>query len=209
SRYVAERESLRMVVVPNARDPKIFYDDGREKIYDLIYVGGINRIKGADLLFEAVERMVASGIRINRVTYVGEGELVDDLKNRLTDGRIGSCEIVFTGNLESRGVAEMLRYHRCMVAPTNEELIAEAFPCVCLEGAACGCTIVSSNSGGMSESMGPAGITFDSRSIQSLCNAIEKVIVDRWTPPKDKVAAHLSKYTPEGLVEAYFKLMGK
>ena len=209
SKYVAEREYIKMAIVPNARDHRIFYDDNRQKKFDLIFVGGINRIKGADILFEAVERLIDDGIKINRLTFVGEGDLHDALKHRLTNGRIGQCDVVFTGNLDSWGVAEMLRNHRCMIAPTNEELFAEAFPCVCLEGAACGCTIISSNSGGMSESMGPSGITFDSRNIDALCGAIKKVLCDGWQPSRSAVAEHLSHYTPESLVNAYFQLMGK
>ena len=209
SRFVAEREQIKTVVVPNACDPTIFYDDGRLKKYDLIFVGAIHSYKGVDLLFDALELLVSRGISINRLTMVGEGEMVVELKNRLKNGKIGECEVVFTGNLDAKGVAEGLRDAKVIIVPTRREKLLEAFGCVAIEGAACGCIVVASDNGGLPEATGPCGVIFKSDDCKSLADAIEKVVTKGFRRDIGAVSAHLRKYTPENLVNTYLNLLNK
>lgn len=206
SRYVAEHETIKTTVVPNAYDPKIFYPSAGERPYDLIFVGSMTNLKGVPLLFEAVKSLAERGVRINRLTLVGEGPLAEVYKKQLSAGGFVACEVVFTGNLPTYGVAEQMRRHKCLIAP-SVRLVQEAFGLVCIEGAGCGCYVIASDSGGLPEAVGPCGAIFKSDDSASLADKIEAFLDGASKVDEERVKQHLSKYTPEALVASYLKLM--
>lgn len=207
SRYVVDRERIASTVVPNACDGTIFFDDGRKREYDLVFLGGVNRIKGADLLFDAVKDLLSEGVSINRLTYIGEGDLAPVLMARSAEIESRGCRVVFTGNLDAGVVAEQLRCHRCLVVPSSKMGWLEAFGCVCIEGLACGCQVVASDSGGIPEAIGECGVLFNSDDIMSLKLALKKVLCRGWRVDDNARRNHLAQYTPNKLIRSYFKLM--
>ena len=208
SQYVADHEIIKTTVVPNACNPKIFYSQVGARPYDLLFVGSLTTFKGVPVIFDALKLLDERGIHPNRLTLVGEGSLLEEYKKKLdSNGRFHGCEIVFTGNLQSQGVADLMRQSRCLVVPSSARGWKEALSGVCIEGPMCGCYVISSDSGGMSEATGPCGAIAKADDAVSLAEKMEAFLTGKAKVDEAARAAHLAKYTPQALVDAYFSLM--
>lgn len=204
SRFVADKERIPTVVVPNALDPTIFYRGNGVRPYDLIYVGSLTKEKGIFLLAKAVVNVLESGVRINRVTFVGEGADRADLVRGLSDIDRYGCSVAFTGNLPQPQVADLMRQHRVSVAPT---IIPEAFGLVAIEGLACGCRVIVSDSGGLPEAVGKCGVVFPREDVAALADCIRKELIGGREASLDVLQKHLDQYLPDRLVRVYMGVM--
>lgn len=113
---------------------------------ELVFIGELRRLKGVDVLIEAVGRLIQSG-RPVRACIVGDGPDADAfaaLARRL--GVVDQVE--FTGALPSR---EALGRGRIVVVPS----LAESLPYIVLEAAAAGVPVIATAVGGIPEILGP------------------------------------------------------
>lgn len=108
---------------------------------DLLYIGELRRLKGVDVLIDAVGKLN----RETRMTatIVGEGAGRQDFEAQAA--RLGlEGAIRFTGAMPAR---QALRQGRMLVMPSR----AESFPYVVLETAAAGLPVIASRVGGIGE----------------------------------------------------------
>lgn len=210
SQYVVSCDHIKSsVVVPNARDPDIFYDDGAEKRFDLLFVGGFTEEKGVMVLADSMLALKQKGVLINRLTMVGEGKdsarFAETIKDKLPEGCV--CELL--GNLDALHVADQMRRHKVVISPSMNIAWQEAFPLVPIEAQSCGCQVVVSDSGGLPESGGPCAQVFPCGDANALAACIENAITGRHKIDEAKVAQHLAKYTPQNMVGEYLALIRK
>jgi glycosyltransferase involved in cell wall biosynthesis len=113
---------------------------------DVAYVGEFRRIKGADLLIDAVARL-RSGGRPVTLTLGGDGEETAALKAQVA--RLGLDGAVrFTGHVKARvGFAN----GRLLVVPSR----GDSMPYVVIEAAAAGVPMLAAHVGGIPEIFGP------------------------------------------------------
>lgn len=113
---------------------------------DLAYVGEFRRIKGADLLIDAVARLHAGGQPFT-LTLGGDGEEMAALKAQVE--KLGLSEAVrFIGHVKARdGFAR----GRLLVVPSR----GDSMPYVVIEAAAAGVPMVAADVGGIPEIFGP------------------------------------------------------
>jgi glycosyltransferase involved in cell wall biosynthesis len=113
---------------------------------DVVYVGEFRRIKGADLLVEAVAELRASGKAIS-LTLAGDGEETNAIKAQVE--RLSLARSVrFIGHVEARrGFAQ----GRLLVVPSR----GDSMPYVVIEAAAAGIPMIAANVGGIPEIFGP------------------------------------------------------
>jgi glycosyltransferase involved in cell wall biosynthesis len=123
-------------------DPVVKAEDAT----DLAYVGEFRRIKGADLLVDAVARLRADG-RPVKVTLAGDGEETASIKAQVE--RLGLGEAVhFIGHVKARhGFSK----GSLLVVPSR----GDSMPYVVIEAAAAGIPMVAANVGGIPEIFGP------------------------------------------------------
>lgn len=209
SEFVAEKEFIKSTVVPNAYDPAVFRPfNAAKRDKDLIFVGSLTEEKGVFVLLEAVEKLLKAGKQINWLTLVGGGcehnRILSKWERSLHE--LG-CQLRLTGNVNSHEVARLLNCHKVLVAPSMNIRWEEAFGLVALEGLACGCKVVVSNSGGLPEALGSCGFVSKCGDVDDLSRCIEDALDPTTNIDKGRVKMHLSKYTPDRLLDAYLKIL--
>jgi glycosyltransferase involved in cell wall biosynthesis len=113
---------------------------------ELLFVGELRRLKGVDVLIEAIGRLAQSG-RPVRASIVGEGP--DAAAFGALARKLGVVDLVdFMGPLPSR---KALGQGRIVIVPS----LAESLPYIVLEAAAAGIPVVATAVGGIPEILGP------------------------------------------------------
>lgn len=143
-------------VVPNGFDPEVFHPaltpdilpDEAERPdgpLDLLFVGNLLPVKGADLLPDILDRVRRTHPQA-RLTVAGDGPLRASLEAALPRER-------FLGRVPPAEVAELMRRGDVLLVPSRNE----GWGCVVTESYACGTPVVATQVGGLPEAVGRAG----------------------------------------------------
>jgi glycosyltransferase involved in cell wall biosynthesis len=189
------------IVIGNAYDAERFSapaNDEREG--ELLFVGRLVSDKGLDLLVEALGRLGERGVR-PRLTVVGEGPEQNRCARQVVELGLES-QVDFLGALSGDDLAVTYRRHRILVVPSRYR---EPFGIVALEGIACGCAVIASEGGGLSDAVGPCGRLFPNGDVAALAAAIERLRADEAELERYRqgAAAHLAERRPERVAALY------
>jgi glycosyltransferase involved in cell wall biosynthesis len=113
---------------------------------DVVFVGELRRLKGVDVLIEALSRLLA-GERIESAILFGDGPDVGAYRAEV-ERRGLSSHIQFGGSKPAR---EAFKRGRVLAVPSR----AESLPYIVLEAAAASVPMVASRVGGIAEIFGP------------------------------------------------------
>jgi len=109
---------------------------------DIVYVGEFRRIKGADLLIDAVAKLRADGKPVT-LTLGGDGEEFERLKDQVKRLSLGNA-VRFIGHVKARyGFSK----GSLLVVPSR----GDSMPYVVIEAAAAGVPMIAANVGGIPE----------------------------------------------------------
>jgi glycosyltransferase involved in cell wall biosynthesis len=144
---------------------------------DLLYIGELRRLKGIDLLIEALASLRDKGTGLT-ATIVGNGESREEL-NELVRQRGLQSAVRFFAAMPAR---EAFALGRIMVVPSR----AESFPYIVLEAAAAGKPLVVTRVGGIPDMFGTLANRLvtpdDARALESAIadavNQSERTIAD-------------------------------
>ncbi|HEV2957671.1 MAG TPA: glycosyltransferase family 4 protein [Xanthobacteraceae bacterium] len=114
---------------------------------DVVFVGELRRLKGVDVLIEALGLLSAGGRPVS-ATIVGSGPEAAEFE-ALARAR-GRAKVTFPGAMPAR---EAFARGRLLIVPSR----AESLPYIVLEGAAAGLPMLATNVGGIPEIFGPHG----------------------------------------------------
>lgn len=157
----------RLVVIPNGVDLDRFKkaQKKREKIKTILYVGRLVYDKGPDLLIDAFKKIDNSDLKL---VIVGEGELMENLKNH-SEG----LNIEFKGRLEGDKLIDAYRQGDLLVMPSR----VEGMPLRLFEAWAAKLPVVASKVGDNPEYIkeGETGYLVDV-SVDSLSNKISLAV---------------------------------
>ena len=169
---------------------------------DVAYVGEFRKIKGADLLIDAVARLRADGKPVT-LTLAGDGEESEVLKAQVQ--RLGLTEAVrFVGHVKARyGFSK----GSLLVVPSR----GDSMPYVVIEAAAAGIPMVAANVGGIPEIFGSlTDALFAPNIVGAMADAIETVLEDpaaglvRAKSLRERIFLHFSqKAMVEGVLAGY------
>jgi glycosyltransferase involved in cell wall biosynthesis len=175
---------------------------------DICYVGEFRRIKGADLLVDAVARLRADGQPVT-LTLGGDGEETNALKAQIT--RLGLTDAVrFIGHVKPRyGFSK----GRLLVVPSR----GDSMPYVVIEAAAAGIPMIAANVGGIPEIFGShTSALFQSNNVDAMATAIKTALDDiaaaraRAQLLRERIAEHFSQDAMvEGVIEGYRSAFAK
>ena len=116
---------------------------------DLLFVGELRRLKGVNVLIEAIGLLAQDGLPVS-ATIVGDGPEVDCFRRRVTElGLTGRVE--FPGAMPARMA---FARGRVLVVPSR----AESLPYIVLEAAAARVPLIATAVGGMPEIFGPDAV---------------------------------------------------
>lgn len=207
SKAVADGISGHSFVIGNPYDDRIFRSVpnlARDK--NLVFVGRLVSDKGVDLLLQALKLLQNENL-FPDLTIVGSGPEEENLHPLAAELGLNR-QLTFAGQQSGAPLAEILNRHRILVVPSRW---AEPFGVVALEGIACGCVVVGSEKGGLSEAIGPCGLTFENGNIRALADQLKRLLNDLnlQTNLRQQAAEHLSKFQAETVAAAYLRLMRK
>lgn len=204
SRAIAEANAPHSHIIGNA------YDDANfrlrpeiERNKELVFVGRLVPTKGVDVLLRALKILQTRGLTPH-LTIIGTGpreRMWRDLCAELGLDR----QVEWAGVLRGEALATRIAAHRILVAPSTWQ---EPFGIVALEGMACGCMVVGSRGGGLSDAIGPGGATFQNGDSQDLARVLAPFLQNPATtaPYIEAAPDHLEKHKPQNIARAYLQL---
>lgn len=201
SHAVAHRLPGRHTIIPNAYRDDLFVEcPGIPRNRDLVFLGRLVSDKGVDLLVSALARLAEQGLTPN-LTIIGGGPEEAALRRQVADLAL-TAQVTFTGPQQGQALVELLNRHRIMVVPSRWD---EPFGIVALEGIACGCVVVGSRGGGLSEAIGPCGVTFPNHDLSALVTALAHLLQhpDALNAYRAPAAAHLAQHRQAAVAARY------
>jgi glycosyltransferase involved in cell wall biosynthesis len=208
SRAVAAHVGLPGCLIPNPYDAEIFQrQTDLPQDLDLVFVGRLVSQKGVDILLHALAQLATRGLRPN-TTLIGDGPEETELRRLATELRLAD-QLVFAGPRQGADLARLIARHRIMVVPSRW---AETFGVVALEGIACGCAVVGSVEGGLTDAIGPCGLTFPNGSSDALAEVLAGLLsgdcqqISRFL---DNAPAHLAKHAPGTIARRYLEIFAQ
>ena len=207
SRAVLDHIKTSGVIIANPHDDRVFRllpNITRDKT--MVFLGRLVSDKGVDLLLHAIKILQSDGLA-SEVTIIGEGPEKENLR-RLVHELGLDRQITFVGEKSGNVLAELLNRHRILVVPSRW---AEPFGVVALEGIACGCVVVGSESGGLKEAIGPCGLTFENGNERALAKCLKELLVDpdREATLRKAAPQHLARFRADMVAVAYLELLQK
>lgn len=200
SSALREAAALDGPIIPNSYNGDIFrFRDDVQPDRDVVFLGRLTKVKGVDLLIEAVALAARNGTFIT-ATIIGTGAEEAALKHQAKAAGVED-RIVFTGPLRGEALAQALSRHRIAVVPSRWE---EPFGIVALEALASGCVVAVANSGALPEVVGPCGPMFRKDDAASLASVLEDLVrhPDKIASYRANIPAHLENYTRKVQMDA-------
>lgn len=205
SRAIADALPVPSLIIPNSYDSAVFHHvapAGIPRSKDLIFVGRLVSDKGAALALLALTYLREIGLSPT-LTIVGDGPERERLVSIVAENKL-DAQVVFLGPRQGAALAREFHRHRIQLVPSRW---AEPFGIVALEGAACGCLVIGSADGGLSDAIGPCGHTFPNGDARKLANLLE-IALRNALPPANTLAQsrHLHRHDPSTVTAAYLDL---
>ena len=202
SRAVRDHVGKKGVVIPNPYDSRTFrIIPGIARQRSLVFLGRLVSDKGCDLLIQSLAKLRDAGF-VPQLTIIGTGSEEEDLRDLVQSEKLNG-QVHFVGALQEEELAKELNRHQILVVPSRWE---EPFGIVALEGIACGCLAVGSESGGLPDAIGPCGVTFENEDVAGLARAIQKAFEKRESLPLETISNHLESHRAEAIAGRYLEL---
>ena len=204
SSAVAAHLSSPSAVIPNAYRDDLFQvlpEVSRQK--ELVFLGRLVSDKGADLLPQVLAQLKTEGLR-PRLTIVGRGPEEGRLRRQAKDLGVDD-HVEFAGQKTGAELVGLLNEHQIMIVPSR---CREGFGIVALEGIACGCVVVGAESGGLTDAIGPCGVTFPNGDAAALAEKLSALLTDpsRLTAYRVNAEAHLAGHKISEVAGRYLQV---
>jgi glycosyltransferase involved in cell wall biosynthesis len=204
SQALAVRIRPQCRVISNAYDDALFRNIQALRDRQLIFVGRLVSDKGLQVLLAALALLRDDGVR-PRLTVVGTGPDSDFLAVKCRDLRL-SDQVEFVGKKAGPALAALLNSHQILVVPS---LVWESFGIVALEAIACGCTVVACEGSGLTEAIGPCGVSVPPGDAHALARAILRLLrfPETWPQYQQCAADHLRPHAAAAVAGAYLDVL--
>jgi glycosyltransferase involved in cell wall biosynthesis len=196
---------LNYKVIPNGIDTDRFVPAQNKpplKPFKLIAVGRLSQVKRLDVAIQAIHRARDLGLDVE-ITAVGDGNLMDELKNLAEKLGITDC-VHFTGWLEPDQIPECYQSHHAFLLTSINEGMNNAM----LEAMASGLPIISTACEGTQELVTDNGLIISDPTPENIAKAIIEIAKD---PKRYDQMAELSqkmaeKFSWANTAEQYLEL---
>src|SRR4029079_1691081 len=139
----------------------------------VLCVGALQARKNVPLAIEAYARLMGGGTECELVVAGGDkGGRLDVLDAILRTRLTGRVHLL--GHVEDEELPALYSGARALVFPS----LYEGFGLPALESMACGTPVIASNTTGLAEAVGEAGLTIDPSSVEELADAMRSVLTD-------------------------------
>jgi glycosyltransferase involved in cell wall biosynthesis len=174
-------EPGKVIPIPNLIDTDWFHPDpdyAPGDVVKILFVGRVEKAKGIFVLADAIPRVVDQYKKVKFI-FVGEPRSqkgFEDFKDYLKQLGIDHC-CEFTGPVTREKLREL--YQRCDIF-VNPSYIYESFSYTNAEAMACGKPVVTSDIGGMPETVGDmiGGLVFRNKDSEDLADKLKVPVAD-------------------------------
>ncbi|QPL06175.1 MULTISPECIES: glycosyltransferase family 4 protein [Actinomyces] len=169
-------DNTKLHVIPNGVDIPDRDNYGPRIPGRIVFVGRLDRAKGADLLVEALHVLDDSTASAIEVHFFGRGSLAESLEKRARQLDT-HARVEFHGFVPPEHISEILSTAEFCVVPSRYD----AYPLVTLEAMAAATPLIASNTGGIPAQLGAGerGLLVDCEDAQSLAEGISYAISHR------------------------------
>jgi len=185
-------------VIEHGYDDRVFEDRGAARDRDVLFVGRLVEGKGADLLIDALRLLNLRGLRYT-CSVVGDGPERETLERASVASGL-AAQVAFLGALSGSELRDVMNRHRVLVVPSR----VEAFGIVAVEGLACGCAVLVSDVGGLTEAVGRCGLSFRSDDAGALAEALAIAHRRGPAPPLER-SEHLARFSRRAVATRYIR----
>ena len=189
--------------VYNGVDHDIYQNKNKYRNQSFLAVGTLKNEKGFDILIEAFKIFIDSSTEHKNFTLkiAGDGPLRNELediilKNNLND----SVEIL--GHVDTESLVSLYNKSEVFVLSS----ISEGFPKVLLEAASCGCKIIATDVGSVSEIFSDYPLICKPNNKVALADALSSSIKISYDKLASSYQKALDKYTWDNVSASYFKV---
>lgn len=203
SKSVATSLGTPSEIIYNCYDDAVFkVNPEAERVLDFVFVGRLVSQKGCDTLIRACYNLKLPF----KLTIVGDGPELNRLKIMAEQLELTE-HITFTSTLKSVEIVEVLNQHKVLIIPSNGK---EGFGIVALEGLACGCRIIASDSGGLAEAVGNFGQLFQPGDVHQLNGLLKEALQEINQPAyqPEELTAYLDNYKTQIVAQKYLSVFG-
>ncbi|MDO8288396.1 MAG: glycosyltransferase [Parvibaculum sp.] len=178
---------------------------------DAVFVGRLEPEKGILWLLDHW-RYIRQILGVDQLRVIGNGSLTEEVARRVVSG--SAPHVVHVGHLQRAETAREMGHAAYSIVPSLWE---EPFGAVGLESLAAGAVVVHTDRGGLPETTGGMGISFDPDDQESCDAAFLKaraLYEQRLSSPEfekkylSDVSAFTSKFRPEVVVQKIISVMG-
>jgi glycogen synthase len=204
SHAIAEHIQTPSTVLGNPYDSELYrVDESVPRELKLVFVGRLVSDKGLMLLLNALVQLRARELH-PALTVVGSGPERAACEKFVNESGLEQ-QVRFLGAMRGRPLMEVFNAHEILVIPS---LWAEPFGVVALEGIACGCVVLGTKDGGLSEAIGPCGIVCDNKSVDALTDSLQLLLTkpDLRKSLRDHASSHLQQFSLDHIASKYLGL---
>ncbi len=178
------------------------------RLYDFVFVGRLVSDKGVDVAIKAVAKLVKT-TTYKKVIFniIGDGPEKANLQKMVVESGL-QHNVKLLGAYHGEALVHCLNRHRFILVPSTWQ---EPFGIVALEGMACGCLPIVSDTGGLPDAVGTSGLTFKAGDSTSLFNAMKRILVDDELENvlRSKAANHLRQNTAVEISKRYLSVFNE
>ncbi len=192
-------------ILPNVFDRGAFrLMAGIPRADDVAFLGRLVSDKGAEILVCALGDMAKDGWK-GTASIIGDGPERQSVERAIA-ARGLAARVHCVGSVTGEPLARMLNAHKVLAVPS---VAPEPFGIVALEGAACGCAIVASDTGGLRDAVGPCGETVPPGDAAALAACLSRFLKDPERRARYVGAApdHLSRHEPRTVALRLAKIL--
>lgn len=169
----------------------------------ILYIGGIKRRKGVDILIEAAKILKERGLSDLKILIAGDGKEKDKIKELIAlYGLNENAKLI--GIIQGKGKVYLLQNAAAQVIPSRIEPLG----IVALEGMAAGCLVIASAVGGLTDIIEDqkTGILIRPEDPLMLADAINYILTTDLEDIKSKARQAAQKYDWSNIVDQYIRL---
>lgn len=178
---------------------------------DFVFLGRLVSQKGASRAIMAFHRVLAKLYQAPgwgprpKLTVIGDGPERASLVQLVATLGLGA-QVRFTGFMQGEALVTLLNQHRFLLVPS---LYGEAFGNVVLEGMACGCLPIVSDSDGLPDAVGAAGLVFRRSEAHGLADRIWEILHNPALEQQLRQAApaHLAAHRSRLVSQRYLRVL--
>jgi glycogen synthase len=203
--WVADRQPFKKQIIIYNPSPLYKFISPSKKVsmeYDFLYIGRLVSEKGLKVLLQGFKLVLNDGAANNsKLLIIGDGNIREELEN-LTDSLGIKEHVTFAGRKRGEELTNLIHSARIAVVPSEWE---EPMGIVAIELMAAGRNIIVSESGGLKECVGNAGLTFPNGDYKALAGCMLRLLKDEKLADDQKRIAveQVKKFDPEDKVNQY------